>query len=189
MMKKMIPLGVLFTLTLFLAMATSVAAQKGFVASASFASTGVNFDDDDIRNESGFGLQLDLGYNFNSRLGLFLGLGGFALEDENETLGYFDIGPRFYPISSRGLQPYIDVALTGSAFASDDGGVETTISGVGLSGGGGVHWFVGRNVALNLGIMLSRVNYDKVESEGVSVDGLDFKAWNSRIKAGVAFYF
>lgn len=188
-MKKVIQLGVSFTLVLFLALPISVAAQKGFVASASLASTGVNFDDDNILNESGFGLQLDLGYNFNSRVGLFLGLGGFALEDEDETLGYFDIGPRFYPISSRGLQPYIDVALTGSAFASDEDGVETTISGVGFSGGGGVHWFVGRNVALNLGIIMSRVNYDKVESEGVSVDGLDFKAWNSRIKAGVAYYF
>ncbi len=182
-MKKVILFGVL------MALATSVVAQKGFVASASLASTGVSFDDDNIRNESGFGLQLDLGYNFNPRVGLFLGLGGFALEDENETLGYIDLGPRFYPISSRGLQPYIDVALTGSAFASDENGIETTISGVGVSGGGGVHWFVGRNVALNLGIIMTRVNYDKVESEGVSVDGLDFKAWNSRIKAGVAFYF
>ena len=188
-MKKVIVLGVLLTLALVLALSTSVAAQKGFVASASLASTGVSFDDENIRNESGFGLHLDLGYNFNPRVGLFVGLGGFALEDENETLGYVDIGPRFYPISSRGLQPYIDLAFTGSAFASDEDGIETTISGVGFSGGGGIHWFVGRNVGLNLGIMMTRVNYDKVTSEGVSVDGLDFKAWNSRIKAGVAFYF
>jgi hypothetical protein len=188
-MKKVILFGVLMALALILALATSVAAQKGFVASASLASTGVSFDDEDIRNESGFGLQLDLGYNFNPRMGLFLGLGGFALEDEDETLAYIDLGPRFYPISSRGLQPYIDVALTGSAFASDEDGIETTISGVGISGGGGIHWFVGRNAAVNLGIIMTRVNYDKVESEGVSVDGLDFKAWNSRIKAGVAFYF
>lgn len=126
-MKKVIWLGVIFAITLFLALATSVAAQKGFVASASLASTGVSFDDDDIRNENGFGLQLDLGYNFNPRIG--------------------------------------------------------------VSGGGGIHWFVGRNVGLNLGIIMTRINYDTVESEGVSVDGLDFKAWNSRIKAGVAVYF
>jgi opacity protein-like surface antigen len=188
-MKKVILLGVFLTLALFLALATSVAAQKGFVASASLASTGVNFDDDNIRNESGFGIQLDLGYNFNRRVGLFLGLGGFALEDENETLGYFDIGPRFYPLSSRGLQPYIDAGFTGSSFVSDEDGIETSISGYGFSGGGGVHWFVGRNVALNLGIIMSRINYDKVESQGITVDGLDFQAWNSRIKAGVAFYF
>lgn len=188
-MKKVILLGVVFTLALFLAFATSAAAQKGFVASASLASTGVSFDDDDIRNESGFGLQFDLGYNFNPRVGLFLGLGGFALEDEDETLGYFDIGPRFYPISSRGLQPYIDVGFSASAFASDEDGIETTISGVGVSGGGGIHWFVGRNIGLNLGLIMTRINYDEAESEGVKVDGLDFKAWNSRIKAGVAVYF
>lgn len=188
-MKKVILLSVAIALALFLALATSVAAQKGFVASASLANTGVSFDREDIRNESGFGLQLDLGYNFNPRVGLFWGLGGFALEDEDETLGYLDIGPRFYPISSRGLQPYIDVGVTASAFASDEDGIETTISGVGVSGGGGIHWFVGRNVGLNLGIIMTRINYDTVKSEGVTVDGLDFKAWNSRIKAGVAVYF
>ena len=77
-MKKVIQLGVFFTLVLFLALAISVAAQKGFVASASLASTGVAFDNEDIDNENGFGLQLDLGYNFNPRVGLFLGIGGFA---------------------------------------------------------------------------------------------------------------
>lgn len=188
-MKKVVLMGVSLALALLLVFATSVAAQKGFVASASLASTGVSFDDDNIRNESGFGLQLDLGYNFNQRVGLFLGLGGFALEDEDETLGYFDIGPRFYPISSRGLQPYIDVGFTGSSFVANEDGVETSISGYGFSGGGGVHWFVGRNVALNLGIIMSRINYDKVESQGITVDGLDFQAWNSRIKGGVAIYF
>ncbi len=188
-MKKVIFWGVLLTLALFLAFATSVAAQKGFVASASLASTGVAFDDDNIDNENGFGLHLDLGYNFNPRVGLFLGIGGFALDDDNETLSYLDIGPRFYPLASRGVKPYIDVVFTGSVFEQDVDGVDFVRSGGGLGGGVGVHYFVQRRLALNLGITLSRMNYNELKVNDVVVDEDDMRTWNSRIKAGVAYYF
>jgi hypothetical protein len=188
-MKKLIQLGVLFTLALFLAFATSVVAQKGFVASASLASSGVAFDNENIQNENGFGLQIDLGYNFNPRVGLFLGIGGFALDDNNETLSYLDIGPRFYPLASRGLKPYIDLVLTGSVFEQEVDGVDFVRSGGGIGGGVGIHYFVQRRLGLNLGLTLSRMNYNELRVNDVVVNEDDMRTWNSRIKAGVAYYF
>ncbi len=165
-------------------------AQKGLYLGVKLAGTSVTFDDDDtFDKQSGGGLELDLGYNFSSRFGLFATLGGYSLKDNDATLGYFDLGPRFFLIPEGNVKPYLDVLLTGSAFAEEDSGIEYSLRGGGLSGGGGVQLYLSPRAAINLGLLFSRINYNEAKVENISVDDLDIKAWNSRLKVGMSFYF
>jgi len=165
-------------------------AQKGVYVGIKLAGTSVSFDDFESSGDTnGGGLELDLGYNFSNKFGLFTTFGGYKLDDSDVTLGYFDIGSRFFLGSSNTFRPYLDVALTGSSFNDDSDNVDSSLSGGGLSGGGGVQFFFNDNVALNLGLLISRINYNEVKVGNISVDDLDYKSTNTRLKLGLAFYF
>lgn len=164
-------------------------AQKGVYVGIKLAGTSASFDDFESSDDTkGGGLEFDLGYNFSNNFGIFSTLGGYSLDNSDVTLGYFDVGGRYF-FGTSSIKPYLDLALTASSFRDESQNIEYSLSGTGLSGGGGVQFFFTDNVALNLGLLISRINYREVEIGNVTFDDLDYKATNTRLKVGLAFYF
>jgi len=163
-------------------------AQKGVYIGIKLAGTSASFDDFDSDDTKGGGLEFDLGYNFSNSFGIFSTLGGYRLDNSDVTLGYFDVGGRYF-IGASNIKPYLDLALTASTFKDDSGAIETSLSGTGLSGGGGVQFFFNENVALNLGLLISRINYREVKIGNIAFDDLEYMSTNTRLKLGLAFYF
>jgi opacity protein-like surface antigen len=177
-------------LLLFLSISTEVMAQRGLTANAGLSFSSIGYDESDFRKENGFGFDVDLGYNLSSVFGIILGFGSYTLEDdENAKLTYFDIGPRFYPIQSKVIKPYLDLAYTGSQITTQIDEVDILQSGAGLSFGGGFNYALNRRLQINLGVTQTRMNYDTNEINGQKLEEVEFKSWNSRIKVGLGFSF
>jgi opacity protein-like surface antigen len=163
-------------------------AQKGVYIGIKLAGTAAAFDDFETDDTKGGGLEFDLGYNFSNNFGIFSTLGGYRLDNSDVTLGYFDVGGRYF-FGTSSIKPYLDLALTASTFKDESQTIDRSLSGTGLSGGGGVQFFFTEKVALNLGLLVSRINYREVKYGNITIDDLEFKATNTRAKLGLAFYF
>lgn len=117
---------------------------------------------------SGRGIGVKLGYGFNPSTTAYFGLS--AANMEVGSLSYFDMGMQYNFIRASALVPYIDVALSG---IGDDAGT----SGVGITAGGGVKYFVSPVFAVDGGMLL---NFSSIEG-GESVTG-------ARLNLGVAWF-
>jgi hypothetical protein len=177
-------------LILLLVFSNSANAQKGLTANAGLSFSSIAYDDSDFRKENGFGFDVDLGYNISPVVGIMLGFGSYALEDdENARLTYFDIGPRFYPLKTKIIKPYLDLAYTGSEITTQIDDLNILQSGAGFSFGGGFNYTLNRRLHINLGLTQTRMNYENNEINGEKFPNLEFRSWNSRIKVGVGFSF
>lgn len=177
-------------LLIFLTITGEVIAQRGLTANAGLSFSSIAYDDSDFRKENGFGFNIDLGYNISPVVGIMLGFGSYELEDdENARLTYYDIGPRFYPLKTKLLKPYLDLAYTGSEITTNIDDVDILQSGAGFSFGGGFNYTLNRRIHINLGLTQTRMKYDTNEVNGQKLDELEFQSWNSRIKVGVGFSF
>ncbi len=187
--KKFLPKTTLIVF-LFVVLPGVVLAQKGLTANAGFSFSSIAYDDNDFRKENGFGFDVDLGYNLSSVVGIILGFGSYSLEDdENARLTYYDIGPRFYPLKSKLITPYIDLAYTGSEITTQIDDVNILQSGAGITYGGGFNYALNQRLHINLGLFQTRMKYDTNEINGQKLSDLEFRSWNTRIKVGIGFSF
>jgi opacity protein-like surface antigen len=160
---------------------------------------GNSFDtdaDDDFDEFTGGGLGLELAYGFNSGLALFLDVSGNGLEsddaDEDATDGavHVDLGARYnFGGGRRSLVPFLEAAMTGFAISGeDDVADDVVISGAGVTIGGGVQYFVRRNLSLNAGVRLTNGALTQVEVDGDSEDIEDQHFTSSRVILGATWH-
>jgi hypothetical protein len=189
---------------LFLLAAGPAAAQldapsrtDGFSVGLHLQGTSLDDDaDDDFEAFTGGGLGLDLAYGFSSGLALFLDVqaGGLESEDapENEIDGVVtvDLGARYnFGGGRRSLVPFLEAALTGIALDSEgDLGEDVTVSGAGVTIGGGVQYFVSRKLSLNAGMRMTGGAFTHVETDGddQEIDDQSFTA--TRVIVGASWH-
>lgn len=186
--------------------AGSLAAQSdnsGFMANLHLVGTGLSLVGDGAEMENGGGVGLTLGYGFNERSALYLTVDAAAIEyDEDEDdaaqdaygTGTVDLGVRMnFGNESLKLRPYVNAALTAFAVveefevAGDD--VETSLSGGGLTVGGGLQYFFSPKLALDLGLQATQGAFTNVSVDDEDEDleqGIAFTT--SRVQLGLTWH-
>lgn len=168
--------------------------DKGFFVGATLIGSSFQLDIPGLGDETdtGGGIGLEGGYNFNPNFGLFLSLDGSSMspdDGENYHLVHFDLGAegRLGDGDST-FRPFAKASLLGMAATIEDDGFEAEISGTGFGLGIGVYYFVNSQFALELGFTHSWINIEEVSIGSVSVD-VDENATSGRLGLGFSYHF
>jgi hypothetical protein len=162
---------------------------------------------------SGGGLGIKVGYGFTPVFTLYAGLdvaaldnfnpGIFGIDDEivdpffNDEVGYlsFDLGTQLNLGAGRNrLVPYLDLALSysGIVYELNDNffNEDITVSGAGVSLGGGLKYFLSPTVALDISLTGTASEFEDVTIDGDEFDipGLEFDTRAARFGFGIAWY-
>ena len=176
--------------------ATSAYAQQqrgvdisGYHAGAGLNTTLLKFDDgSDL--DYGVGVNIDVGVNFNSRIGFFLSGTGAAISADVDglTLGHADLGVRFsMPAPGSALVPYAELAFTYLTAEHESGEKEVEYSGKGGTGAFGFNYFVTQTVAFDTSIRFTKGKFNSVRVDGKKVsDGEGLTT--GRINVGLAWF-
>ncbi len=166
--------------------------------------TGASLDpqgaSNDRENAGGGGVLF--GYGVNRRITIFAQGDGAKFDDlttdnvEGEwTMGHFDLGIRFnFANSLRKWIPFLQAALGYRVVSVTDPVVdaapvnELSISGAGLTLGGGVDFYFSETWALDMQLLWTGGEFNTVTVDNVSVSGLDFDATSSRFNLGVSWW-
>lgn len=147
--------------------------------------------------DTGGGVALTLGYGFNNRLTLYLGLSGAGLKPDaggdEYALVHADLGLLVhFRAPDQAWVPYVNVALSGRASGFELPNDDLVVSGGGLSLGGGIRYYVSPVLGLDLGALLTLGEYTQAEFGGVKVDlsplNLDADAASFRLGFGLAWF-
>lgn len=168
--------------------------DKGFFIGASLLGTSFQLDIPGLEDETdtGGGLALKGGYNFNTNLALYLSLDGSSMsqdEEDNYSFVHFDLGVegRLGDYESS-FRPFGRLSLLGAAATIDTGDGDAEISGTGFGAGIGVHYFVNSNFALEVGYTHSWININEVSFGGFSVE-IDENGRSGRLGVGFTYHF
>ena len=166
--------------------------DKGVYIGLSLLGTSFDVPEFSDDNDTGGGLGLEIGYNFNTNVAIFISLDGSEMSPdvgENYTLGHLDLGVegRLGNAESSFL-PFGKVALIGAAATQEfeQGDIEVSGGGIGL--GIGFYYFVNDNFALDLGYTYSWININEVKIGSVSVE-IDENANSGRLGLGFSYHF
>lgn len=169
-------------------------ADKGFYVGASLIGTSFQVDVPGLGDETdtGGGIALEGGYNFNTNFGLFLLLDGSNMspdEGEDYNLVHFDLGAegRLGNSDSR-FRPFARASLLGMAATIEDDDFEAEISGTGFGLGIGVYYFLNNQFAIDLGYTHSWISIDEVSIGSISVE-VDENATSGRLGLGFSYHF
>lgn len=157
--------------------------------------------EDGIDDADGGGLGLRVGYGFNDRFTLYLGVEGAGLtgsrgfdglgSDEEYGIAYVELGSRFHFRPGRKLVPYADAAISviGLGYDGTGGydGNDVTYGGAGVSLGGGVLYFLSPTLALDGGLAFTPGSLLEQHVGGQTED-VDIKLTGARIHVGLTFY-
>jgi hypothetical protein len=184
--------------------ATSAAAQldapsktQGFGVGVQLHGTSVDTDqDDDFDPFTGGGLGLELAYGFSSGLALFLDVqfGGLESDDADDGAidsgAHVDLGARMnFGAGRRSLVPFLEAAFTGVALEGETPeGDDILYGGAGVTIGGGVQYFVRRNLSLNAGLRVTGGALSSVEVDGDDQDIDDQFISTSRLIVGATWH-
>ena len=172
---------------------------------------GLTFGDED---GNGGGLGVKVGYGFTPVFTLYAGLDVavldefdpaiFGIETRRRDLFFddeiayfsFDLGTQFNFGSRRGkLVPYVDLALSYSGLAYElhgdvFGGEDVTVSGGGISVGGGLKYFIAPTVALDVSLTgtVNELEDVTIDGDEISFPGLEFDAGAARFGFGLSWY-
>ncbi|MEM6802967.1 MAG: outer membrane beta-barrel protein [Bacteroidota bacterium] len=157
---------------------------------------------DDIE-PTGLGIGLKLAYGFNQNIEVFLAYSGtsFSREFEWDTyvIGNLEIGGRYnFGATLRRIRPFVEAALSIHSLSIDpitfDGGFtifSLESSGVGFTGGGGLHFFLTQSLSLNANGKIAFGNFSSTSLSGTEVDNLtetlDFTI--TSIHIGLSYFF
>jgi opacity protein-like surface antigen len=200
MIRPVLALSVLFALA-----AAPLSAQgavrsntKGLLLGAGFAWQSIEVDEFSDDSESGMGLDLNVGWGFTPKFAVLVDLSAVSLDDdeggEDIVLAHFDLLARYsFANAARAFVPYIEAGFNGRALAQDDADVDgeigdLSLTGSGLSLGGGVQYFMTPKWALNANLKWTNGEFNEVEFENVSISGLDIDATTTRLTLGVTWY-
>jgi opacity protein-like surface antigen len=153
------------------------------------------------RNEAGGG-GIHVGYGVNRRLTIFVQADGARFNEQSGgevegdwTMGHFDVGVRFnFANSLRRWVPFLEGAFGYRAVSVSDPVVnnnpvnELSITGGGLTLGGGVDFYFTESWALDLQLLWTGGEFTTFTVDNVSVSGLDFDARSTRLSLGVAWW-
>lgn len=160
----------------------------------------ISMDEPDTDMESGGGFGLQLGYGFTPRLAVVLdGTGAMMSSSAGDySLGHFDIALRYaFTHATRRFAPFLEVGYSGRAAVQDDvtisaggyyGRGDLSISGTGLTLGGGAQYYLSPRVALGAGLKWTTGEFSTVKFDNVSVDGLELDATSTRFNVGLTWY-
>jgi opacity protein-like surface antigen len=186
--------------------AGSVSAQSdnsGFMLNAHLLGNGVSNVGADAEMENGGGLGVAVGWGFNDRIALYFNVDGAAIEydedtedapDDTYTAVTADLGVRMnFGNEGMRVRPYINAALSGLALVEEGEvlgeDVEATLSGGGLTVGGGLQYFFSPSFALDLGLQATQgaLTDIVVDDEDEELDeAIAFTA--SRIQLGLTWH-
>lgn len=171
---------------------------------------GINFGDED---GEGGGLGVKVGYGFTPVFTLYAGLDVAAIDEFNpaifgveedfadpffdDEVAYFsfDLGTQLNFGSGRNkLVPYLDLALSysGIAYELNDRffSEDITVSGAGVSVGGGLKYFIAPSVALDVSLTGTASEFEDITIDGdeISFPGPDFDTRAARFGFGISWY-
>ena len=150
--------------------------DSGLYIGMSLMGTSFEIPEFSDEGDTGGGLHLELGYNFNTNFALFLGLDGSSMDPDvgdSYTLAHFDIGAegRLGDFDSK-FRPFLRASLTGMSAQYEtpefDGDVD--VSGAGLGIGVGLHYFPASKFALKLGYTHSWIEVSEVTFGSISIE-------------------
>ena len=205
MRRSQLSLLPLVALTFFL-VAESASAQesttRGFTVGlhATGASLVLEGNSDERSNAGGGGIHL--GYGVNRRITIFAQGDGANFDDQSTgnvegewTLGHFDLGVRFnFANSLRRWVPFLQAALGYRAVSVSDPLIDNavvntvSISGAGLTLGGGTYIYFSESFALDLQLLWTGGEFTTLRVDNVSVGGLDIDATSTRFNVGLAWW-
>jgi opacity protein-like surface antigen len=175
----------------------------GLMLNAHLAGNSLRGTGDLAVTESGGGLGVGVGYGFNDRIALYLNVDASAMEydedvatnEEEYGLVTADLGVR---VSFGGewnkLRPYLNAAFTGVAaaeeFAEVEGDVERTVTGSGLTIGGGLQYFFSPALALDVGVQATQGAFTHVSLDGDDAEEFDegVAFTTSRVQVGLTWH-
>ena len=173
---------------------------RGFTIGLHISGASLAVESQDRNNAGGGGIHVGIG--LNRRVTLFLQADGAEFDDQSSgdiggvwTLGHFDLGARFnFANSLRSWVPFLQAALGYRAVSVSDPVVnsvavdELSISGGGLTLGGGVDIYFTESLALDLQLLWTGGEFTTLTVDNVSVGGLEFDAQSSRFNVGVSWW-
>lgn len=172
---------------------------EGFFVGLHLGAATWTVDDLQIDAESGGGGGLTVGYGFSQLISAYLSADAASISPdlgESYTLGHGDLGVLFtFGSTTSAVRPYADVAFgvrQASADLVDDTTGQTeelTISGTGLTVGGGVRYHLSLPLAIDAGVKASFGNLTEAELGGVTIQLPESASANSiRINVGVVWF-
>lgn len=208
-----VTLAALMTSSPVVAQSSDVVKTKGMMFGLHLNGSAISFEDQDEtasnrkkERDSGGGAGLQLGWGFTKWFMLYGGVdaakveidGVTGLDDDDNggdyTLIHGDLGARFsFPSPNHGFAPYMNAALTTRVATAEVLGEDVSISGNGVTVGGGFMYFFNPKWALDFGLQFSTGKFSEVEVGGIKLDldelGADLENTNSaRVNVGVKFF-
>jgi hypothetical protein len=203
--------------------AAAVGSVQGFSLNLSLGGGALEADESGFEDEAdevygGGGLALGIAYGFNETAELFLDLGAYALDvDEDGGFGgsdfdvtggmaHFDLGARFYFANADAkVRPFALFAFSGRSFATELGDTEfdvtitQTLLGGAATYGGGLRYFFRPGWAFSAQLTTSFGEFTDAETEAEGSDlpiGFDTEdiedlhadATSARLQLGIAWY-
>ena len=184
----------------------SAAAQesttRGFTVGLHLTGASLKVEGANNERESAGGGGIRVGYGLNRNFTLFVRGDGAQFDNlttdnvEGQwTMGHFDVGARYnFANSLRKWIPFVEAALGYRAVSVTDPVVdniprnELSISGAGLTLGGGVDYYLSESWALDLQLLWTGGEFTTRRIDNVSVSGMGFDATSSRVTLGVAWW-
>ncbi len=176
--------------------------NSGFMLNLHLLGNGVSGVGAEAEMENGGGLGVALGYGFNDRVALYLNVDGAQIEydedletdEDSYTAVTADLGVRMnFGNEGMKLRPYINAAFSGLVLGEEGelAGEEivSTLSGGGLTVGGGLQYFFSQNLALDVGLQATQGAFTDVavDDEDEELDeGIAYTT--SRIQLGVTWH-
>lgn len=172
--------------------------SKGFYIKPHVVGVSWTVEDDfiEIENESGQGLGLGLGYGFSDLFSIFAEWSGATVYDNEGDGSYglyhLDLGARFTlgkPTSK--LKFLLEAAGSGRVAEIETvSGNNITASGTAGTAGGGIQYFVSRQVALEASLSASVGEMSDIEINGETVPtgDLDLQTVSSRFHLGISWW-
>ncbi|MCC5905007.1 MAG: outer membrane beta-barrel protein [Balneolaceae bacterium] len=186
----LLSITLLFTASQLQAQSTNppVYDNEGFFINASLLGKIWSIDSPDFDSESGFGVGLKIGYNFNTNFGLFTALDVANLESDmgnSYILTHFDLGVQgtFRTTEDR-FRPFLRASVLG--FSVQDDLIERSGAGFGLGGGSLI--FLSEKLALDINYTHAFINISEFKIGSVAID-IDENATSGRFLIGLAYYF
>jgi opacity protein-like surface antigen len=171
-----------------------------FFLGLAFNGSSIRFDDAD-EIESGGGISAQIGWGFTKNFALLFDLSGAAISTDvgDVGLGHAELGARWhFANEARALVPFLEVGFAGRAVVQDDMlyyddfgnpySGDFSLSGTGVSFGGGLQYHVTPTMALGASLKWSVGDFTTVTLDDVSVDGLDMGATTARLNLGFTWY-
>lgn len=192
----------LFTILLFFITIRSEAQEmtnaeiddSGFYVGASLIGTSFSFDipEFDDETDTGGGIAIEGGYNFNTNFAVFLSLDGSNMsqeEGDNYNFVHFDVGVEGrLGNTESSFRPFGRISLLGAAATFEEDEIEAEISGTGLGLGIGLHYFVNQNFAFKAGYTHGWITIQEFKIESVSFE-VDEDATSGRLAIGFTYHF